>query len=399
MNIINQIKIFTFFSFFLLACTSSEKQEEVVKNEEPKIEVELATLQTEEAEEIDVYTATIWGQVTKNGGASVTEKGVCYGLSPNPVYEGAKTGPTSTKGSGEFKVELTGLNAASVYYARAYALNAKGVSYGNEVSFTTLPAASPLVSINETTISGAHDIFINVELEQGDLTILELGIVYAKQTKPTVDDTKIANGDVKDKYLQRITGLDEQTTYFVRPYVITSESTLYGEEKNIQTIKKGSFTYSFRPNDADTATRNRLIKAFDEATNYYNNFTSIVKHVTVNYSPGTPTADANFAGWINMGSKVDYQKTGTAMHEMAHTVGVGTHWRYAELMGPPWNGSRANKVLQMMTNNPNAVLRGDGTHMWPYGINGAHEDTGSDELYMVHALIIQAMKVDGLPSN
>ena len=42
-------------------------------------------------------------------------------------------------------------------------------------------------------------------------------------------------------------------------------------------------------------------------------------------------------------------------------------------------------------------MTGDNTHMWPYGINGAHEDTGSEVLYIGNGLITQALGEDGLP--
>lgn len=87
------------------------------------------------------------------------------------------------------------------------------------------------------------------------------------------------------------------------------------------------------------------------------------------------------------------------MHEMAHAVGVGQHSKYNELMKGTWQGKRANEILQMMTNDPAAVVKGDSMHFWPYGVNGAHEDDGSDFLYIMNALILQGMKTDGLPSN
>ena len=42
-------------------------------------------------------------------------------------------------------------------------------------------------------------------------------------------------------------------------------------------------------------------------------------------------------------------------------------------------------------------LTGDHIHFWPYGINGAHEDDGSDALYIIQSLIVQALGEDGLP--
>lgn len=381
------------------SCSSGSTSETAVV-EEPVAEIKLASLQTNEAIDVTGVLATVWGKINDNGGSSVTERGVCYGTTQNPVFEGPKKKASSVTGAGDFKVELSGLEGATVYYARAYAVNNKGVAYGNQISFKTKDLASPLLVLGAIKVAGAQDLFLDVELkEHGDLTIQEIGLVYNTAKEPTVANTKIARSTVESKFKQRISNLTAETLYYVRPYAITPSKVLYGEEFMISTIKKGNFTYSFNQNGADQATVNRIKAAFDLATTYYNNFTSIVKHVTVNYSPGTPTADANFNGWINMGANSAYQKAGTAMHEMAHTVGVGQHSKYTELMKTTWQGKRANEILQMMTNNSAALVKGDGMHFWPYGVNGAHEDDGSDFLYMMNALILQGMKADGLPSN
>ena len=60
-------------------------------------------------------------------------------------------------------------------------------------------------------------------------------------------------------------------------------------------------------------------------------------------------------------------------------------------------GDRVTELLRFWENDASSVLNGDGTHMWPYGINGAHEDTGSEMLYIGCALIAQALGEDGLP--
>ena len=115
-------------------------------------------------------------------------------------------------------------------------------------------------------------------------------------------------------------------------------------------------------------------------------------HLSGSYGAGTPTADCSYGGSMRVGPLTSYQRTGTIMHEAAHGVGVGTHWTWSTLMqGGTWTGSRANSVLQFWNNNTTETMRGDGTHMWPYGINGAHEDNGTDLLYYGNALIIQGL--------
>jgi hypothetical protein len=45
---------------------------------------------------------------------------------------------TTTVGSGAFTASITGLLPNTTYYARAYAINAIGTSYGDNVNFKTI---------------------------------------------------------------------------------------------------------------------------------------------------------------------------------------------------------------------------------------------------------------------
>jgi hypothetical protein len=81
-------------------------------------------------------SALVAGSVSGDGVIAVTEKGICFGTSPNPTISNSKI--SSGSGTGSFTVNLTGLSQNTVYYARAYATNAStGTVYGSEVSFTT----------------------------------------------------------------------------------------------------------------------------------------------------------------------------------------------------------------------------------------------------------------------
>ena len=73
--------------------------------------------------------------MTSDGGASVYERGVCWSISRNPTTADSKT--SDGMDIGPFTSSLTGLQAGTVYYVRAYATNSTGTGYGNEVSFTT----------------------------------------------------------------------------------------------------------------------------------------------------------------------------------------------------------------------------------------------------------------------
>ncbi len=82
-------------------------------------------------------TAFVGGNVTDDGGSTILERGVCYGITPHPVSTGSHLAIGT--GTGSFSATLSGLNPNRTYYLRAYAMNVKGVSYGSEYTFKTLP--------------------------------------------------------------------------------------------------------------------------------------------------------------------------------------------------------------------------------------------------------------------
>lgn len=80
-------------------------------------------------------TATGTGEVTDDGGTPVTARGLCWDVNSGPTIANNKT--TEGSGTGSFTSSITGMNANTMYYVRAYATNSAGTVYGNEVSFTT----------------------------------------------------------------------------------------------------------------------------------------------------------------------------------------------------------------------------------------------------------------------
>ena len=71
----------------------------------------------------------------------IVERGVCYGISENPtLLSGTKIvdATLSGNGAGNFEIQLTGLEPATTYHARAYAVCVDDTVYGSDISFTTL---------------------------------------------------------------------------------------------------------------------------------------------------------------------------------------------------------------------------------------------------------------------
>lgn len=85
---------------------------------------------------VTAHAAICRGDVSFDGGLSVTEKGFCYSTHDNPTVTGEKM-VSPIAGEGSFSCALTDLQATTTYYIRAYAINSKGIAYGKRVTITT----------------------------------------------------------------------------------------------------------------------------------------------------------------------------------------------------------------------------------------------------------------------
>lgn len=97
------------------------------------IEAKLPTITTYEVTEKTTVGANCGGEITSDGGARITAKGVCWATHKNPTIDDNKT--ENGSGIDSFVSEITGLTEGTVYYCRAYAINAVGIAYGNERPF------------------------------------------------------------------------------------------------------------------------------------------------------------------------------------------------------------------------------------------------------------------------
>ena len=95
----------------------------------------LPTLTTINATNITFNSAIVGGNVSNDGGAPVTARGVCWSTSQNPTL--ANNSLIIGSGLGAFTDTITGLSGNTTYYVRAFATNSSGTAYGNQVILTT----------------------------------------------------------------------------------------------------------------------------------------------------------------------------------------------------------------------------------------------------------------------
>lgn len=113
-------------------------------------DISMPTVETRPITSVRASSAVSGGNITDDGGDSVTARGVCWSTSQNPDLNDSCT--TNGNGTGEFTSNLTNLNPGTQYYVRAYATNEQGTGYGNERSFTTEEAEEETGRDNTTAV-------------------------------------------------------------------------------------------------------------------------------------------------------------------------------------------------------------------------------------------------------
>ena len=187
------------------------------------------TVTTAEVVNISTTFAESGGNVSTDGGAAVTAKGVVWNLMGSPTIDDSKT--EDGTGSGAFTSIMMGLTPDTTYYVRAYATNDAGTAYGEEFMFTTLDAMMvPTVETDsvdnilvETAESGG-----NVLAWGGD-TVTVRGVCWSTGENPTIADSKTEDGSGLGSYTSTLFSLEAETTYYVRAYATNSIGTGYGE--------------------------------------------------------------------------------------------------------------------------------------------------------------------------
>ena len=197
----------------------------------------IPSVTTSSATNISYTSATIGGNVTSDGGATVTERGVVYSTSQNPTTLNNKV--TSGNGTGSFTCSLNNLQAGTTYYVRAYAKNKKGTTYGVQKSFTTKSYALPTV----TTSSATNITYTSATIDgnvtaDGGATITERGVVYSTSQNPTTSNSKVVGGSGLGSFSCSLSNLQDGTTYYVRAFARNSKGTAYGNQIVFATNKK-----------------------------------------------------------------------------------------------------------------------------------------------------------------
>jgi hypothetical protein len=177
-------------------------------------------------------SALVDSEILSGGGGLVEDRGVCWSITSTPTVNNNKV--SSGAGIGKFSVKLTGLQSGRTYYVRAYGQNSRGVSYGNEITFTTIGepkiATSAITDITSISASTGG----NVESD-GGAPVTARGVCWSKSPNPTINNSKTVDGMGTGTFTSTLVSLEPGTLYYVRAYAQNRIGISYGAQLTFTT--------------------------------------------------------------------------------------------------------------------------------------------------------------------
>lgn len=190
----------------------------------------------------DAYSATLGGNVTSDGGTTVTERGIVYSSVDNTPTIGEANvtkNANGTTGTGTFSKSVTGLSPGNTYNVRAYAINAEGIAYGTVQSFSTSTVPTLSTSAISTFDGTSATMGGNITDDCG-VAVTERGVVYSStDNTPVIGETDVTKANQGStgagSFSATISGLSRGATYYVRAYATNSAGTAYGSTESFKT--------------------------------------------------------------------------------------------------------------------------------------------------------------------
>ena len=194
------------------------------------------TIITSSATNISYTSATVGGNVTDDGGASIIERGIVYATSQNPTIDDSKL--SNGSGLGAFSGNISELNENTTYYARAYAVNKKGIAYGEEISFATKAIVKPSITTGSAkNISSTSATVDGNVTSDGGASVTERGVVYSTNQNPTIENSIVTSGGGLGAFTCQLTELQSGVTYYARAYATNKKGTTYGNSIQFTTFE------------------------------------------------------------------------------------------------------------------------------------------------------------------
>ena len=188
-------------------------------------------------------SANLSCRILDEGGSELSLSGFCYkersaGGEPTVNDHVVNVAPSG----GALTAALSGLNPDTEYNIRAYAVNGSGIGYSKTLTLTTKASTKRLATVGATTVNNITTGTATVEAaitDEGGCALLSKGFCWSSESAtPTVSNTKLEVTTEGLTLTAELTGLQQQTTYYVRAYAENEKGIAYGEVQQFTTQKE-----------------------------------------------------------------------------------------------------------------------------------------------------------------
>jgi hypothetical protein len=219
------------FIIMLLSIWSCTKLEDPILGLTNRLEISTINPVTR----IGADSAFAGGNITKDGGEAIIERGVVWSTSANPTTS-LKDRRKSGSGVGSYTVEIDTLLPFTDYYLKAYAINYYGTVYGQQVTFKTIKGV-PRFNASNLITKDAYSVKVSafVSLDGGE-PVTSRGFCISRNSNPNLLNSNVVTiGNGTLYYETQISNLLPKTYYYIRPYATNKLGTAYGRQIEVTT--------------------------------------------------------------------------------------------------------------------------------------------------------------------
>ncbi|GGF29987.1 hypothetical protein [Flavobacterium limi] len=202
-----------------IGCSNNEKDEEK----------SIIDFGISDISDITENSVVINADFKSNGKQNVLSRGICIAMQTNPTINDMKHEENGNV-LGQYNSKFENLQHDTKFYARPYLKTESKIIYGNEHTFTTKKINIPtLTTIAVSEITQLSAVFNGKIENDGASKILSKGFFYSKTNPmPEVKDQKIENTG-NSEFSNLVSGLEQNTKYFVRTFASNLAGTAYGQ--------------------------------------------------------------------------------------------------------------------------------------------------------------------------
>ena len=169
------------------------------------------------------FRAEIWS------GVSVSETGVCFGVTTSPSEDGKHQSGNMSE-DGVVTATLSNFDVDTQYYLRAYVKDGESVAYGEVIPLIIRISPPSLTSVIVSSVGASSALFSSSVTDNGGDAVSEVGFYY--NTDETVDpetSSKINQPYSEDSFSLQAEELTPNTKYYVKAFAVNSVGTGYSQ--------------------------------------------------------------------------------------------------------------------------------------------------------------------------